>query len=183
MISLGPPNRSGVIYEPTVKINTSRQPVLIPGRESGRLTRKNVCIRFAPRSWAASSKCCSIFSIDAYRGRIMNGRKTWIRPMKTAFSVYRNRIGNSIRPSSDRKWLINPLVPSSKWDNQGQKQNFFAFVFCPGQKIGAGIPDEQTQRGHHHAIPETFCEYFKVKVLCDGPDIILHGERFLHYAV
>jgi hypothetical protein len=46
-------------------MKTSMQPVAMPGSESGKVTRRKVRRRFAPRSCAASSSAGSIFSMTA----------------------------------------------------------------------------------------------------------------------
>src|SRR5262249_40899369 len=46
---LVPPSRSGITNSPTAGMNTSRQPAMIPGRESGSVTVKNAAAGFAPR--------------------------------------------------------------------------------------------------------------------------------------
>ena len=60
-----PPSNVGITYSPIAGINTSREPAMIPGFVSGRVTSKNFCHCVAPRSEAASNNLESNFSIDA----------------------------------------------------------------------------------------------------------------------
>ena len=43
--------------------NTSVIPLTTPGKESGKVTRKNVCLSFAPKSCEATSRFGSILEI------------------------------------------------------------------------------------------------------------------------
>ena len=70
----GSPSSAGITNSPTAGMNTSRQPAMIPGIDSGSVTLRNDSHGRLPRSAAASSSVRSIFSRFAYRGRIMNGR-------------------------------------------------------------------------------------------------------------
>src|SRR5579862_2623110 len=88
-----PPNRSDVRNEPSDGINTSRDPAMSPGAESGNVTLQNRAAGFAPSTSAASNNDGSIFSSDEYRGRIKNGRYPYTNPANTAKGVYSISIG------------------------------------------------------------------------------------------
>ncbi|MNC96951.1 hypothetical protein D3C83_144610 [compost metagenome] len=55
-------------------MNTSIDPAMIPGSDSGSVTSRKMRAGRAPRSAAASCRSRSSRSSVAYRGRIMNGR-------------------------------------------------------------------------------------------------------------
>ncbi len=82
-----PPSRSGARYDPSEGMKTRRHPAAIPGAVSGMVTRQRARKGAAPRSGAASSSERSSFSMDAYRGRIMNGSSPYTWPSSTAKSL------------------------------------------------------------------------------------------------
>src|SRR5690606_10227861 len=70
----GPPRMSGITNSPTAGMNTSSAPAMMPGIDSGSVTRAKACQGLAPRSSAASSRVKSSRIRVAVSGRIMNGR-------------------------------------------------------------------------------------------------------------
>ena len=56
-------------------MNTMVTPESTPGRDRGKITRRNTVAQLAPRSWAASMTLGSIFSMTEKMGRTMKGRK------------------------------------------------------------------------------------------------------------
>ncbi|MCY1218759.1 hypothetical protein D9M72_307090 [compost metagenome] len=60
--TLPPPRMAGIRNSPMSRMNTSMLPVMTPGAESGRVTRRKVSKAPAPRSDEASSRRLSSFS-------------------------------------------------------------------------------------------------------------------------
>jgi hypothetical protein len=54
-------------------MKTNRNAAMIPGRESGSVTRRKACSRLAPRSLAASSRRRSRLSSETKIGSATNG--------------------------------------------------------------------------------------------------------------
>src|SRR5581483_9972928 len=79
---------SGRAKIPRIGMKTRMQPAAMPGRVRGTVTLQNVLAGEAPRSCEASRSRFGSFSIDEYRGRIMNGRKLWTRAKTTALSQF-----------------------------------------------------------------------------------------------
>ena len=75
------PSSSGITNSPTAGMNTSIEPAMIPGMDSGKVMVRNALNGRQPRSAAASSSVRSIFSRLEYSGRIMNGRYEYTMPM------------------------------------------------------------------------------------------------------
>ncbi len=65
---------SGTMYSPVIGMNTSRAPVITPGRVSRSVISRNAVNGRAPRSVAASISDQSIRSSEANTGRMNNGR-------------------------------------------------------------------------------------------------------------
>jgi len=82
-------------------------PTTMPGIASGRLTRKNVQMRFAPRVPAVSSRRRSIDSKDRRIARTMSGKP--ITAQATAAPVQRK---DKTMPMSARKGPKTPLRPN-----------------------------------------------------------------------
>src|SRR5699024_9818847 len=71
----GPPSREGITNSPTAGMKTSREPAMIPGSESGRVTVTKAFHGRQPRSCAASPRSGDSRSSAAETSRIMKGRK------------------------------------------------------------------------------------------------------------
>src|SRR3954462_1545393 len=79
-----PPTSCGVTNSPIVGTNTKMNAAATPGADSGRVTRRNVRNRLAPRSPAASSSDMSIPSSPTKIGRATNGIHTYASTSITA---------------------------------------------------------------------------------------------------
>ncbi len=99
---------------PTVGMNTNRNAATIPGRLSGRVTRRNACNRVAPRSLAASSRRVSSDSSETKIGSATNGSQTYARTSMTAKRLYSSAeigwSGDRI-PVQERNELTTPWSP------------------------------------------------------------------------
>src|SRR5580704_13437183 len=104
-----PPRRSDVRNDPSAGMNTSNDPATSPGPESGNVTRQNRAAGLAPRTSAASSSDGSIFSSDAYTGRIRKGRYPYTSPANTAKGVYSISIGCLMMPRPISQLLTSPV--------------------------------------------------------------------------
>jgi hypothetical protein len=71
---LGPPRSEGMTNSPTAGMNTSIEPAITPGIDSGRVTSRKARLGVLPRSEAASSSVGSRFSSVANSGSTMKGR-------------------------------------------------------------------------------------------------------------
>jgi hypothetical protein len=79
-------------------MKVSSVPETTPGIDSGKVTLRKVVHGLAYRSPAASCSRPSIRSSDVYSGRIMNGRKLYVRPHTTAIGVASTR-SPAVQPS------------------------------------------------------------------------------------
>src|ERR1700691_3822525 len=70
----GPPNNVGMTNSPMAGMNTSIEPAMMPGIDSGRVTSMKVRQGGVPKSAAASSSEWSSFSSVANSGSTMNGK-------------------------------------------------------------------------------------------------------------
>ncbi len=88
------------------------QPDWIPGRASGSTMRRNVTRQVAPSDRPAASSAGSMVCSAAMTGRIMKGRKTWVRAMTMPSVLYISGSGARVRPSDRAALLRTPLLPS-----------------------------------------------------------------------
>ena len=95
---------------PTAGMNTSIEPAMTPGIDSGSVICRKARNGVAPRSTAASSSVLSCFSRFEYSGRIMNGRYEYTMPMYIAKSVCIITMGSSMMPSAISTLLISAVV-------------------------------------------------------------------------
>ncbi|MNE47339.1 hypothetical protein D3C80_1417420 [compost metagenome] len=75
-------------------------PTTSPSLVSGRMTFQNTCSQLAPSTRAAAIVSFGMFSSALMREMIISGRNSCRRPMKTAVSENRMRIGASLRPTA-----------------------------------------------------------------------------------
>src|SRR5258708_3717052 len=73
IVAEGPPTSSGARKSPSDRTNAKVAPASSPGMERGRMMRRNVARRSAPRSCEASTSGRGICSSAAYMGRKTNG--------------------------------------------------------------------------------------------------------------
>src|SRR6202050_5987846 len=71
----GPPRSDGMTNSPPAGMNTSIEPAITPGIDSGSVTSRNTRQGGLPRSEAASSSDRSSFSSVENNGSTMNGRE------------------------------------------------------------------------------------------------------------
>ncbi len=96
---------------PTPYTKTSTHPTSMPGKVSGRYTRKKARAGPAPRARALRGNDSSMPCITLYTGRIISGRRMWTSPTMTAAGL--RRMPSVCKPSSTSAWLIGPSRPSS----------------------------------------------------------------------
>ena len=94
-------------------MKTIWMPEITPGSDRGKITLRNVWILVAPRSYAASDKLSSSLTRTEYKGRIMNGRKSFVMTifvmMSARISFLRNITGASIMPHCCINVLRTPV--------------------------------------------------------------------------
>jgi hypothetical protein len=69
-----PPRILDSASEPSARTKVSRQPMRMPGIDSGSSTSRKICKRLAPRSAAASLRLSGTMAMPITRGNSMNGR-------------------------------------------------------------------------------------------------------------
>ena len=94
----------------TAGMNTMVTPESTPGRDRGKITRRNTCTLSAPRSWAASMTRWSIFTMTEKMGSTIKGRKLYTMPRTTALEVL--MMSSFGRPMEESSVLKKPLRSS-----------------------------------------------------------------------
>ncbi len=91
-------------YSPVARAKASAKPVSSAGSRVGRITRRNVCQRVAPRLAAASSSSASRSSSTGCTVRTTNGR-----PMKVSATTMPSGVNATFNPSGSSRDPIQPL--------------------------------------------------------------------------